>query len=262
MRAAQVLVLFMLAVSAIIGGFHVPRRVDACTPGPPLYPLEEIARADAIAIVRAESVRGPENSAPTVTPEVSSPPVATAPPDPTSADPFVDGMPPDFSLEGYGATLRVEREITTGLPSSFRVDEVEREQLEQTVRTYEAGKGSNCPVSDPRTRYYVGVRYLVFLRMPASGPSTLARFELEGGNLLVAPETFGIGGEATPLYASALNAARFFPSAPFTAFEGQAIGQVTAQSVPLDSMLRAVAVLRDDPSIAPPDTGSAGLKHP
>jgi hypothetical protein len=36
-------------------------------------------------------------------------------------------------------------------------------------------------------------------------------------------------------------------------------GFLTAPNVPLDMVLRAVAGLRGDPRIAPPDTGSAGL---
>jgi hypothetical protein len=248
--AISFVAVFVLAI--IAGGQQTGSSIAfACTPGPPLHPLEEIALADAIAVVRVASVQGSVNPAPTVTPKAVSPPVSTTP------GSIIDGMPDDFDLSGYGARLVVERVHAGSLPAEFDVDSIRRAQLEERVRIYEGGGGSNCPVSDPRVRYLEDGLYLAFLDVTDSGVETVARFMMNGSAIVVGSE---LGSESTPLYLTPEHAEAFFPRAPFVKFEGQSLGQMTGP-VATDLLLGAIASLRGDTTIRPPDAGNAGLKR-
>ncbi len=59
------------------------------------------------------------------------------------------------------------------------------------------------------------------------------------------------------LFVTAAIRARFFADVPAGIGSNDAF--IEADRVPLDDVLRAVASLRGDASIAPPETGSAGL---
>ena len=224
-------------------------RTGACTP-PPLRPLEEIALADAIAVVNVDSVRGPENYAPTVTPIVVSPPVATPP------GPYVDGMPDDFSLEGYGATLSVARLIVGTLPEKFDVDEKMRSRIEEIVRLYEAGRGSNCPVSDVRLRYLYPGLYLGFFRETDAGYETLARYVVNGSGIIANHDLISDGGAF--LILDRATAERFFAPDLIVPLDSGSLVELQGQ-VPFDDLLAAIAYLRNDPTITLPETGTAGL---
>src|SRR6187401_2011621 len=92
----------LTVVTAPGGGWPTP--VNACsTPSPPIdYFVRE---ADADALVKTVAIGGPDNRAPTQTP------------DPRILQPRANGGTPIISLEGIGATLQVEEVLTGSLPS-------------------------------------------------------------------------------------------------------------------------------------------------
>ncbi len=242
---------------------HSPAAI-ACTGGGP-GGLEEVAQLPLIFIAQASSVGDGLNRAPTATPTNTETATATATgtpwasvPTPVSP-PFLPPTPPPYigpDLTGVGADLVVERVYVGALPAQIRVDEQARIDLEQQVREMETALGiSDCTADRFVARYVPGRRYLVFATQPAPGDiETAAIFPIEGDRLVLHDPLLAqtyldellMGAETYRLYFSGIET-----------YEGQY--GIAAPDVPLSSVLGAVAFLRGDPSIAPPDTGSAGL---
>ncbi len=252
-----------LAAIAVVAGARPPsaRPVLACTGGG--YGSIETLATGSQFIVVANVVSVGDNvnrAAPntstftptttsTVAPRTSSP----TPPSPPHA-PSPGYTPEPFDLTGFGATLSVVQSYSGETPRQLDVDEISRGEVELAVREREAGVFTDCEPDHFAYHYSLGAQYLVFAaEHPELGLHTIVRYEISGTDLIL------WGGGAAGLTMTANTHARFFAGIPFEGFTGSTTGQITAERVPLASVLRAVTFLRDDASIAPPDTGSAGL---
>lgn len=252
-----------LVAPALRVGRGVPPAV-ACTGGG-VGGLEDLARMPLILLADAVRVGDAVNRAPTAT--VTSTPTTTptaagavTPPATTPVSPpFASPTPPPYpgvDLTGVGAELSVVRAYAGVAPAHLRIDTRARADLEQRLREIEATRlFSNCTPDRFVARYVVGRRYLVFATEPAHGDiETAALYPVEGDNIVLRDPLLRQSylGELSMV---AKTYRQYFSSLP--TYEGSY--GLAADRVPLASVLRAVAFLRGDPSIAPPDTGSAGL---
>ncbi len=242
-------------------------RAEACTGG--VGPLEWLTEnSDLIVLGRAVEVGDAANHAPPATPTASrtSTPTATTGRSPgtpiTSSSPTpIATMPvivPSVDLAGIGMTLAVERAYVGGASANIAIDANVRSGIERELRDIEAGilRITDCRLDAFVARYHVGLRYLLFV---AGEPDQYVAgvFIVDGQDVVLDdPE---LSRAATDrLYMSLDTYQRFFSGVPTAS---RYAGEVTLATdrVPLFRVLRAVAFLRGDPSIAPPETGSAGL---
>jgi hypothetical protein len=253
-----------LAVAAFAAtSQHAPRAAVACTGGMG-GPLQSFVSAGNIAIVEAVVVGDAVNRAPlvTLTPTATAtlPPTASASGTPVAAPtlpPPADGGWDEFKfdLTGYGATFQVER-VLTGAPPPTIETWGDRRALEYSLRRIEAGEQPSllCPFAAFLPRYVLGMRYLLFL-----DEDTFVSIPLDGDDLYI-DEPFH-GSANLLLMVDRETYQRYFPGVAVFGLESGIEPYIITQSrVPLDMMLRAIAGLRGDPSIAPPNTGTAGLK--
>ena len=236
--------------------------LHACTGG--FYgPLEHLAQYPNIFLAEAVSVGDNISRAPTLTPTFTSTatpgsnaartpiPTPPSPPDAPFAPPTASTP---FDVSGYGATLRVLNSYTGDVAGLVELDWVSRGYVERAAREQDGGLISSCAPGQFSYRYQAGQQYLVFAgEFEQLGLTTFARFQLDGTDVVVHDP------DVTYFSMTADTWRRFFTSVPYEPFENSADGNVTADRVPLASVLRAVAYLRNDPRIYPPDTGSAGL---
>jgi hypothetical protein len=250
------------------------RTARACTPGPP-FGVETAATADAIALVEAVRVGTAENRAPTVAPtstpsasatatersSITATPSVSPSPSPT---PFETAEPYHFDLTGHGATLRVIRMYAGDLPKLFEDGVEARAWMEQEIRHREAYRGppiifSDCPIEWSTHQWQAGAQYLIFTRRSELFSGVMLRYRVEDGDLVLV----GYGRDDPRWYMEAIGMQepvyrRFFGGVPADIENGYAI--LTATRLPAAMLLRAVAGLRGDPSIIPPETGNAGIK--
>jgi hypothetical protein len=235
----------------------------ACTGG--VGPLEWLtSHAELIVLGEAIEVGDAVNRAPTAT--ATQTPTATSTPSrgkttaktasPTSTpSPF---EPRPFDLTGIGMTLRVERAYVGGASGSIAIDANVRSAVERGLQDIEAGRMyiSDCALDAFVPRFSVGVRYLLFI-VNAPEPYTAGVFIVDGQDVVLDDPALVRAGN-DQLYLSPETYQRFFAGLPASS---RYAGELTlmAGRVPLARVLRAIAFLRGDPSIAPPETGSAGL---
>jgi hypothetical protein len=138
--------------------------------------------------------------------------------------------------------------------------------MERAMREIEAYRGppvifSDCPLEWNTHRYVLGARYLVIYGtygVAAVDVDYAVRYRVSGNDVLIQQYA-----SSTPLWymeSMAMGESlyrRYFAGVPASLEGGLAI--IAAERVPLTNVLRAIAEIRGDPSIAPPDTGSAGL---
>ena len=252
-----------LVTLAVVLGVRAPsaRPALACT-GAGYGSIETLATgAQFIVVADAVSVGDNINRAPLNTPMFTPPTTPTAaprtssptPPSPPHS-PSSGYTPEPFDLTGFGATLAVVQSYSSEAPRQLEVDKISRREVELAVREREAGALTDCAPDHFAHHYSRGSRYLVFAaEHPELGLHTIVRYEISGTDLIL------WGGGAAGLTMTASTYAHFFAGVPFEGFAGSIIGQITGDRLPLATVLRAVAFLRGDASIAPPDTGSAGL---
>jgi hypothetical protein len=246
---------------AALGGASRDARIAvACTPGPQVG-LGTAVSADAIVIARVVRAGSSVNSLPVLTPQpvptamIGSPPFAEPPP---LAEPYT------FDLTGYGATLEIERTISGAAPPAVEVGAAARAFMEQEVRQREAYRGSptifsDCPLEWSAHTWVAGARYLVFLSFSDEGATSFARYRLEGDDVVLThhPDT----DPRWPMEAVQMTTAMY--ARFFTNVEGEVAGGsavITADRVPMSAMLGAIADMRGEPSILPPEAGNAGPK--
>lgn len=254
-----------LATLAVALGVRAPsaRPALACTGGSDLQFAAERARV--VVLGDAIEVGDNINRAPTVTPTPlrtatpSSPPNAKLPTFPPYATPV------DFSLVGYGVTLLVvhsyasDPQVPSRAGTLIGVDRETRANIERALREAEARVGaSDCAPDAFAFKFQHGARYLVFAGddQREFGLWVIWRMRVVGSDVVLSdPPLTSV--DATSLSMTAEQYHRSFEGVDATLREGFAM--ITARRVPLASVLRLIAYIRGDASIAPPDTGSAGL---
>jgi hypothetical protein len=271
------LALPLAALFATLLGLAVPGRwpspAYACSIQYP--PIDyEVFNADAVALVKAVEAGGPDNPAPTQTP------------DPKILHRPGFGGTPIISLEGIGATLQVEQVLAGSVPSQVKVDEQRRESTEDAIRYLEANPGWTfpCALDFSLQRWTAGARYVVFLHKDDSGRwNAELRYQIAGSDVIV-----GFGGDGHPplIVSNGVYLAHFAGLAanPLGRWFGtESAWYIQADTAPLTTMLAAVRdidsglfplptatpehegtvpTLTPAPSgrIIPPDTGDAGLR--
>ncbi len=235
----------------------------ACTGGVP--PLEWLtSHGELIVLGEAIEVGDGLNRAPTATatqtPTVTSTPrrgTSSATPTSPAATPSTF-EPRPFDLTGIGMTLRVERVYVGQVGSTVPVDWTGRSWYEKTLRDEEAGKpyyGGTCTLGMFQPRYRAGQRYLLFAQgnqeWHASGSFAV------DGDAIVGDSLLG-GANNGFVYMSPGTYEKFFRGVQSRSYLPDRV-DLTAERIPLSLVMRAVAYLRGDASIAPPETGSAGL---
>lgn len=233
----------------------------ACTGG---FTLEVAATYDGvlIALVDVVSAGDAVNRAPTLTPTVTSTPAPDGtPPSPPVVEREPFPTPKGFTLEGYGATVRVVETLAGTAPGAvFEVDARTRAGIEQELLQYEAGLISSCEPGAFSFRFTAGVRYLVFLNDDqGSGFNTLFRLPVLGNEVLLAGSDVP-GDESMALYMTADLYHRFFEGEPGEVVDASDYASIQTDRIPLASVLAAVAYVRGEGNITPPITGSAGLR--
>lgn len=284
-----------LMIAAMVGAGVVPMastgapRALACTGGLSI----EFAAGSSIIVVGDAIVVGDDvNRAPTLTPTATA--TVTPVPSPTSifrpgigraATPVspppgggptypagARGTPEGFSLSGYGVTLRVVANYGGAHPelsggAIVNVDAETRQGIERELREYEAGTGgiSSCPIAAFVPKYTEGARYLVFAGhpdIPEAGWFTTYRVRVEGGDVVLGGATIP-ASDAVALYMTAAQYHRYFAGVAAEVEDEYDDAHITADRVPLTSVLRyAASISGSAVKIAPPDTGSAGLLDP
>jgi hypothetical protein len=266
-----------LAMIAVALGVRPPaaRPVLACTGGG--SGLEDAAvRARYIVLGDAVEVGGAMNRAPTIAPTATptvtatvraGTPVPTPPSPPQGNYPRQPAYstPEGFTLAGFGVTIRTVRAYAGTLPepqAPQHIDKEVRASIEREIREFEAGRGiGDCELGRFTFKFEQGARYLVFAtdEEPEFGLLAIFRLRVVGNDVLLhdpLATTYDPGG----IYLSAPIYHRFFAGVGAEMVGGDNdIVRITAERVPLAAVLRAIAYVRGDPSIAPPDTGSAGL---
>jgi hypothetical protein len=240
---------------------HAPEPALACTGGIP--PFETFAaETDLIVLVQADRVGDAINRAPTVTPSAtpSAPatllPSVTPPPTvPASFEP--DPSVIDFDLRGIGVTFGVRRVImgTTAPTIEYQWDL--RSLLESQIRAAEAGAppaASSCSFGSFIVRYEQGRQYLLFFNEYEGSMTVWASFPVDDGQVVLDDPRHQQANNGAIYTQDPETLARYFPGVRAEN------GLIKQPRVPLNVVLRAVAALRGDPSIAPPETGTAGLK--
>jgi len=255
-----VLAFVAAAIAVAVVGSGGAGTAHACTGG--IADLEWFApRSGVILIARAVEVGDAVNHAPpvTLTPTATQTPaavgtrVARYPVALPSATPTLASAPvvPEFDLTGLGATFRVLRVIAGEAPAEIPYLWDTRASIEQTLRRWEAGSTgevSSCPLGAFIPRYQRGVDYLLFF-MDGADSFAWASFPIAGDSLVLNDEGHLQAGNGY---------LRMSPETRARYFDGTEEGQTL---VPIEMMLRAVAALRGDATIAPPDAGNAGLKR-
>lgn len=243
-----------LAIGVVIHGLSTtPRPALACSGSVDVE--QGAAYASVIVLADAIEVGDGVNRAPT--PGPSSPPRA-------AASPAAHPTPEHFSLAGIGATLSIVQAYTTDVDISqpLSVDQGQRTGIERELREREAGGGlyTTCGLGEFTFRFEQGVRYLVFARDfgNGSGLITISRLPIDGNDVVLVDPSAPFG--SSPLaYPTASLYHRFFEGVLAEVDDARGFAHISAERVPLSAVLRAVAYIRGDASIAPPDTGSAGL---
>lgn len=179
-------------------------------------------------------------------------------PSPTSTtQPSVIRDPLVGDLTGLSATLELGPFYAGSAASPFVIDAAWRAEYEQGLREREAGQIRICgPFAPPK--YDLGANYLVFFgKSFIGGTGTVMRLRVEGDDVLLAEPGAQPGNVVLTLARTTYNRylqgveARFEPESPDYAY-------ITQQRIPLATFARMIAGLRG--TIAPPETGSGGLK--
>jgi hypothetical protein len=209
-------------------------------------------------------VQGPENTAPAVTGTPGAPYIRAG-----------SSRTQPFSLEGYGATVRLHTRIFGDLPASFEVDAEVRRRMERDVRAIEAGYVPPCAPNFVVAHYVARRYYLVLFEETPDGWRTYATFNyrVEGPDLLTTnvyeEGQLPLAGPwpielRRPLYD------RYFGGLGERAYPGpdhppgqvvpaeEEIWRVTAESVPIDAYIAALLDARGS-RVQPPSTGDGGL---
>lgn len=255
-------------VAALTGAVIIARAASparealACTGG--VSNIEHFA-PNAVHVFLGEAIQvgGPANDAPTVTP-TATPTAAAGSPTPGASSPTAP-LPttyvPSVDLTGIGATFRVLADYSGVDASEFTVDNELRAGIEHALREAEAGRLhlSTCAIDAFVPRYTAGARYLVFTAEHINGAYFVAAvFRVDGERIVFNDQGLTYANNGF-LHMQRDTYDRFFAALPASEPIEQTAYFIDG-SVPLRNVLRAVAALRGDPSIAPPDTGNAGLK--
>lgn len=252
----------VVAVTLLVVGRTTAPPAQACIGG--VGPLEWLTQhAELIVLGEASEVGDATNHAPPATATLS--PTATVTPSPgaptASSAPRVSPVPftpRTFDLTGIGMTLTVKRVYAGQARATVRIDAGSRAGIEIALRGEEAGRpyyGGTCSLGDFQPRYRQGQQYLVFAK---NAPDWYAAgvFVVDGDAIvkdaLLESANNGFINSSLETYD------RFFAGIPASPYVTNSV-YLVAERVPLSRVLRAVAFLRGDPSIAPPETGNAGL---
>jgi hypothetical protein len=189
---------------------------------------------------------------PTLTPEVSPTrtPRGTSSGTPTttpSPHPTHTPMPPP-DLTGMRATLSVISSYDGDAPSTLTVDAAQRAAYERELRVREAQfpPTSICgPI--PPNLYAVGQRYLVFVHVSDAATGSVMAIPVTNGRV---SGNFSLRGETYN---------RYFRGLPVEFTDEGAWAILRAETIPLATYVRAV-LGRRGATIAPPNTGTAGLR--
>ena len=124
------------------------------------------------------------------------------------------------------------------------------------ARHRDNGSLSSCTPGQFSYRYAAGESYLLFAgdEFEQLGMITLSRYRVEGDELVTRDEdVYGLSMERSTYD-------QYFAGISFLSYEGSTMVEIAVDRVPLDNVLQAIAGLRGEPVIIPPDAGNAGLK--
>jgi hypothetical protein len=271
-----------LVVTLVVASFAVlplartTPPAQACSIGVPSFEDYRLA-SDFAALVDVESVGGPENSYPTVTPwptftptesPTRAPGTATPEQSPTSTFPPIARDPVD--LTGYGATARIIKPYR-GPRGTVRLDQQARLNVERAVRVQESlppNVISPCPPNIGAVRWTPGARYIVFAQGSGSSFESLlgGRFRVIGDDIVfqdpsIPQEDFSYLSVTESVYNLYLNGveAERFDNAPGE----EAWYIIRAERMPLalfePLLIEGRTPMIFTPPIVPPRTGNAGL---
>ncbi len=271
---------FVVMVTVVLGTLlAIPRRsnrVAACSIAPSMFE-NEVKRAGLILLADASDVGGGENSAPTLTPTLTPPPPETATRDPSAtrtsrptisvtATPAAPSSTPPHEpparpeLVGQRATLDVVQ-VYIGQPEPrFVIDGSARASYERELRGVEAGFRSPCGPW-PAARYVEGGRYLVLVGRSTQGDYiTYRRLRVEGDDIALHEDVYG-SQYVSGLQMQGVTYRRYFAGVAARIDQGTDYdyATITADRLPLMMLVHAITDIRNGTSIAPPETGNAGL---
>lgn len=263
MRSALKALLALGLCGSLLTALHQREQVaQACTGG--VSSLEWFApRSEILILGEALEVGSGVNAAPTLTATATAPPVThTATPIfETPVPPVPTYGPVTFDLTDIGVTIRIVADYSGIGTSLLLLDRESRASIERKLRELESGHGyvDTCGIGAFVPRYTTGARYLIFAE-PHTGNAfhSSAVFRVDADRVVFNDDGLTRANNGF-LYMERATYDRFFRGA----VDGEELTDgtvyITTGSVPLNSLLRAVTHIRGDPSIAPPETGSAGL---
>lgn len=254
-RATAIAIAFSTAVVLVVMMTARTPTAIACTGEPERF--DDLVRAaDVIAVVRAETVGGAVNSAPTIRPTFTPFPEATSAPYPAG----------DFT--GIGATVKVFS-VIWGADVEARIvaDAVRRTEIEEHERSMESvwpgTAGSQCALMF-QTRYRADTFYIALYKNTGEGFETLRLVKLDDDGLDSQDMQIGPGrgiGLNLGVYE------QYFADIPaeitdYIVPEGEADhAYIREPEIPLDRFVAFIQSLRGVPkAISPPETGSGGLR--
>lgn len=231
------------------------------------------AGAETIFLGTAVEVGGSENPAPTLTPTALPTATATQPwwEGPTPSSPQVMMPPigpvPDIDLAGIDAVLRVDAVYAGDPGTEFTTGQVARSAIERELREWEARAGgpvSSCELDAFVPRYEAGRQYLLFVE-GIEGTTEFdsyvsAVFRVDDADLLSGLDPLLSQAGQGWLSMNSTTYSQYFAGLPAETSSDYDYVSFDETRVPLSRMLDAVAGLRGETSIVPPDAGSAGLK--
>jgi hypothetical protein len=249
----------------------VSRKTHACGIG--VEPFESLlARAEVIVLADVIDTGGGVNPLPTLTPLATFTPTATptsGSPTPTrdpgmaaQASPTSQPTNTPVSLVGYSATANVVRAYKGGHFVTLRIDVAARAGIELALRQEEQrlnrGVSSPCPPGAGIYRYVPGGRYVILGTGSGAGIETIyyGRFRVIGDEVILQDETLPYEDWGY-LVVGAANYGTYFAGIEAERFDGETQYHIRADRIPFDAFER---IITGAPPIAPPKTGSAGLK--
>ena len=175
-------------------------------------------------------------------------------------------MPDGFDFAGYRATAAVRKTIAGSVSGAIEIDRALRARMEEVVRHWEAGERFAPCFFGSQHRYEANTTYLAFLARSDVGWDTIAAYPVSGSDIVLTGtddvtlpwrKRLILGNETYHRFFSSYAARNGGPD--FTNVYGD-LWYIEQQRLPLNSVLEAIAGIREDASISPPTTGDAGLR--
>jgi hypothetical protein len=285
LRVTSLLLAAVVIAAVAASAVQLPdaSRASACTGGMTFG--FAVVHARAIIVGEAVAVGDEVNRAPTLTPTSTPTIPPTSTPTPifplstmaetqaaSPASPPAQGVPrtpPGFSLQGYGVVIHAEH-IYGGSADildergNVEIDSDVRASIERDLRQLESGRGliGTCSVGAFVPKFDLGERYLIIaddfgdpnIRLQAG-----YRLRLDGDYAILNDPSYARFGNQFPIELTAEQYHRRFEGTSADVRDDANWAEITADRVPLSSVLQLASEVAGRALIAPPETGSAGL---